>query len=214
MIFVRRLALLASLAGVALAYWAKPVTAQSPLPACPPPGNQEYLLLVRGQSENARARIASILPEEGSVLICVYLGVVVVRGGRFVSLETANAWSSYMSSVEGYESFVLRPAHQTSTGSIGSSTTGGASYQPQRLGTGYAVLVEYGNRPEVATTVSQLVRPVGLAVYRQKSYLLAQYSNDPAIATATLQRLSDAQLSAVLVDAQQVVRLTTQVSRR
>lgn len=213
MIFVRRLALLASLAGVALAYWAKPVTAQSPLPACPPPSNQEYLLLVRGQSENDRARIASILPEESSVLICEYLGEVVVRGGRFVSLETANAWSSYMSSVEGYESFVLRPAHQTSTGSVGSSTSR-ASYQPQRLGTGYAVLVEYGNQPEVATTVSQLVRPVGLAVYRQKSYLLAQYSNDPAIATATLQRLSDAQLSAVLVDAQQVVRLTPQVSRR
>lgn len=191
--------------------------AQSSLPACPPPTSQEFLLLVRGQNEAERRQIASILPADNTVLVCQYRDEVVVRAGGFTSLETANAWATYMTSEEGYESFVSRP---TDTAQAAPSNGGGATaanpsagYQPLRLGAGYAVLVNYGDRPEIATTVSQVVRPVGLAVYQGQAYLLADYTGDSASATATLQRLSDAQTTAILVDASQVVRLTPEVAR-
>lgn len=197
-------------------------SAQSRLPVCPPPVAQEYLLLVRGDTEAERNDIASALPADNTVLICQYLDEVLVRAGGFTSLETANAWATYMTTVEGYESFVSKPTEQNTQGSTSSipvanaasGTTGGSSeYRPLRLGAGYAVLVDYGDRPEIASTVSQIARPVGLAVYQGRAYLLADYTSDSASAATTLQRLSDAQTTAILVDAQQVVRLTSEVAR-
>ncbi len=199
--------------------------AQSRLPACPPPAAQEYLLLVRGDNEAERRQISAALPADNTVLVCQYLDEVLVRAGGFTSLETANAWATYMTTVEGYESFVSRPTDgtaqtdtrstaQVSTGQPARNATSGAGiYQPLKLGTGYAVLVNYGDRPEIADTVSQVVRPVGLAVYRGQAYLLADYTSDPDSADATLQRLIDAQTTAVVVDAQEVVRLTPAVAR-
>lgn len=209
------------LLGSALSYpllqpmWA---IAQSALPVCPPPISQEYLLLVRGETEAERAQIASVLPPDNTVLVCQYLDEVVVRAGGFTSLETANAWATYMTTEAGFESFVSRPAAEqaavpAATTAEVISASGGATYQPQRLGTGYAVLVEYGDRPEVATVVGQVVRPVGLAVYQQRAYLLADYTGDADSAAVTLQRLNDAQMAAILVDAQQVVRLSAEVAR-
>ncbi|NJM98465.1 MAG: hypothetical protein HC800_16030 [Phormidesmis sp. RL_2_1] len=222
--------------------WIQPAAiAQSGLPSCPPPNSGEYLLLVRGHTEADRADIATILPAENPVLICRYLNETLVRAGGFTSLETANAWATYMTTVEGYESFVSRPASaQTASemptsgessggnnasgngaGSHGTSNSGTSNsgavatvaYAPVRLADGYAVLVDYGDRPDVATAVGQIVGPVGLAVYQQRAYLLADYTLDAADAAITLQRLSDAQLAPILVDAQQVVRLSTDVVR-
>ncbi|MBE9061089.1 hypothetical protein [cf. Phormidesmis sp. LEGE 11477] len=214
------------------------VFAQSDPPVCPPPGNQEYLLLVRGRNETERADIAAILPVESSVLICRYLDEVLVRAGSFTRLETVNAWSSYMSSEAGYESFVLRPSNQTvASGNSSpeattppeataipeataapetaeSATTAAPTsftFEPTRLETGYAVLVDYNSSPEIAATVSQLVSSVGLAVYQQRPYLLASYSESEDSASAILQKLSDAQLAAVMVNAQEVVRLSESV---
>lgn len=209
MLSIRRLFLAACSVGIATSVLARPASAQSGLPVCPPPASNEYLLLVRGNTEAERAQIASILPVESAVLICQYTDEVLVRAGGFTSLETANAWATYMETEQGFESFVAQPASAPDSGNVALSNA--AVYQPSRLGSGYAVLVEYGTRPEVATTVGQLVRPVGLAVYQQRSYLLAEYTGDAAVANAVLQRLSDAQLAAVIVNAQQVVRLSSEV---
>ena len=212
---IRRLLLAACLSSAAVCVPAQSATAQSGLPACPPPASNEYLLLVRGETEAERAEIADILPIESAVLICQYTDEVLVRAGGFTSLETANAWATYMESEQGFESFVSQPASQPVPNNGDGAVNGNASvgYQPNLLGSGYAVLVEYGTRPEVATAVGQLVRPVGLAVYQQRAYLLAGYTSDGAAASAILQRLSDAQLAAVIVDAQQVVRLSNEVAR-
>ncbi|MGB3296900.1 MAG: hypothetical protein WBA76_01430, partial [Phormidesmis sp.] len=99
----------ASLAA-SLSILAMPASAQSRLPACPPPANQEYLLLIRGETEAERSEIASILPEANTVLVCQYLDETLVRAGGFTSLETANAWATYMKTMEGFESFVSRPS--------------------------------------------------------------------------------------------------------
>ena len=226
MLFLFRplLAASVSVAAIGSALMPARTLAQSRLPICPPPAAQEYLLLVRGQNEAERRQIASILPADNTVLVCQYRDEVLVRAGGFTSLETANAWATYMTTVEGYESFVSRPTDAAQTAQLDSSRQATASgdspansglgtYQPLRLGAGYAVLVNYGDRPEIANAVSQVVRPVGLAVYQGQAYLLADYTSDSASATATLQRLSDAQMTAILVDAQDVVRLTSEVAR-
>ena len=231
MVFFSRSLLALSISAAAVSSVLVPARslAQSGLPACPPPVAREYLLLVRGQDEAERRQIASILPAGNAVLVCQYRDEVVVRAGGFTSLETANAWATYMTTVEGYESFVSRPTDAAQMAELGSSeqpasasngasssnfsSSGSAVYQPLRLGAGYAVLVNYGDRPDIADTVSQLVWPVGLAVYRGQAYLLADYTSDSASAAATLQRLSDAQTTAIVVDAQEVVRLTSEVAR-
>lgn len=213
MLTIRRLFLATCLLGATTSIAVQPVLAQSALPVCPPPASNEYLLLVRGETEAERAEIATILPVESAVLICQYTDEILVRAGGFTSLETANAWATYMETEQGFESFVSQPASPSDPGSVASN--GGASevYQPRLLGAGYAVLVEYGTRPEVAVAVGQLVRPVGLVVYQQRAYLLAGYTSDSTAANATLQRLSDAQLAAVIVDAQQVVQLSDEVAQ-
>ena len=194
-------------------------TAQSRLPVCPPPAAQEYLLLVRGENEAERRKIASALPADNTVLVCQYREEVLVRAGGFTSLETANAWATYMNTVEGYESFVSRPTDGAQTAQVGvrgqqpTAASSLGTYEPLRLGAGYAVLVNYGDRPEIANTVSQVVRPVGLAVYQGQAYLLADYTSDYNNADATLQRLSAAQTTAIVVNAEDVVRLTSEVAR-
>ncbi len=235
MLFPYRLSVLAPMlcpmlcAGLSASLLTSAASAQSPLPACPPPTAQEFLLLVRGETEAERNKIATILPPNNPVLVCQYLNETVVRAGGFTSLETANAWASYMTTVEGFDSVVSRPASPGSaqtTAPAGSqatpsqaansqtaTATGNPAFQPRRLAPGYAVLVRYGAQPEIATTVGQIVRPVGLAVYAQEAYLLADYTSDADVAAATLQRLTNAQLSAILVDAQQVVRLSAEVIR-
>ncbi len=85
-------------------------------------------------------------------------------------------------------------------------------FQPRPLATGYAVLVSYFNRPEVAADLQQaLGSDVGLVAYGQRPYLLAAYTADLAAANAVLQTLSDRNFLAMMVDSRRVMLLTTQV---
>lgn len=88
------------------------------------------------------------------------------------------------------------------------------AYAPRALGTGYAVLVNYKNRPEVAGEIRKLTgRDVGLVSYEQRPYLLANYTPNQGTATATLKTLSDRGYTAVLVDSRKVVLLRAAVGR-
>ena len=204
----------------------------SDFPPCPPPADSEYLLLVRGETEEQRDRIQEILPVNNTVLVCSYLDDPVVRAGGFTSLETANSWAQYMTEVEGLQAFVARPpdpeasspatltptetspdALSASPLSTESTAAGLPAYNPQALTSGFAVLVEYYNHPEVALDVQQLLnRDVGLVVYRQSPYLLAAQSPDAAIASETLRTLNDHDFTSILVDSSQVVLLTSSVA--
>jgi hypothetical protein len=151
----------------------------------------------------------SLLPADRPVLVCDYLTDVVVRTGGFTSLEAVNSWSVYLNDMEGFDAFVVSPANATAD----SSPSGNRSYQPQSLGSGYAVLVDYSNQLEVARSVQQrLGKPVGLAVYRDRPYLLASHTLDSASAAQLLGQLTAAGFAAVLVDSQPVVRLVSGVS--
>ncbi|MEL6246446.1 MAG: hypothetical protein AAFR15_00395 [Cyanobacteria bacterium J06627_15] len=198
------LAGLATLGGVAAIPVA--VVAQA-FPPCPPPAAGEYLLLARGSTEADRDQIASVIPAANPVLVCQYVDDVVVRAGGFDNLEAANSWALYLRDIEGFETFVAQPAAATEP------VPQELAYQPQALGAGYAVLIDYDNEPAIAAAAAAtLNQPIGLAVYRQQPYLLASYTSDAGAAAAVLQQLTAADLNAVLVDSQQVVRLLETVA--
>jgi cell division septation protein DedD len=88
------------------------------------------------------------------------------------------------------------------------------TFNPQPLGTGYAVVVNYFNRPEVALDVQQVTsRDVGLVAFEQRPYLLAAYTPDPAAASAVLQSLTDRGFTASIVDSRRTILLTPAVAR-
>ncbi|MBD2090309.1 hypothetical protein H6F67_10635 [Microcoleus sp. FACHB-1515] len=87
-------------------------------------------------------------------------------------------------------------------------------YNPQPLGAGYAVLVDYANRPEVAIEVRQVLsRDVGLVAYGQRPYLLAIQTPDLAAANQVLQILTRQNFTALLVDSQSAILLTPVVAK-
>lgn len=89
-----------------------------------------------------------------------------------------------------------------------------ATYNPQPLGAGYAVLVDYANRPEVAIELRQvLARDVGLVAYGQRPYLLAIQTPDLAAANQVLQTLTGQNFTALLVDSQSAILLTPVVAK-
>ncbi len=197
--------------GTALLGGVAPAIAQD-FPPCPGPAAGEYLLLARGSTAAERDRIADVLPAANPVLVCRYSEEVVVRAGGFDNLEAANAWALYLRDIEGVETVVAEPAAVTEPAADEPPPTT-VAYQPQLLAGGYAVLVDYNDQPEVAAAAAQAIGgPVGVAVYRQQPYLLAGHTADAAAAAALLQQLAAADIDAVLVESQQVVRLLEAVA--
>jgi hypothetical protein len=89
------------------------------------------------------------------------------------------------------------------------TTTG---YNPQTLGAGFAVLVDYASRPQVAGEIRQLLnRQIGLVSYQQRPYLLAVYTGDAAVASEILRQLSDRNYTALITDSRRVILLTPAV---
>jgi hypothetical protein len=210
-----------------------PASAQ--FPPCPPPAANEYLLLVRSDTEAERTRVQDLLPSNSTVMVCDYLEDTVVRAGGFTNLENANAWAQYMTEVEGFQAFVARPAANTSSASSpsngptlepsNSSETAAttaqptpqaattAAFAPQPLGPGFAVLVDYQYDPETAVAIqNQVGQAVGLAVHKQRAYLLIAYSPDVEGAASTLDVLSSYGISSFIVDSREVVMLAPAIA--
>lgn len=177
-------------------------------PPCQPPNTNEYLLLVVGQTPEQRQEVQTLVPDGTTLAICDYIGDPVVRIGGFTNLETASAWAQYLSTeVEDIQTFVARPPE------VSLPATNPSTYNPQPLGVGYAVLVDYENRPEVALDVQQAIsRDVGVVSYRQDPYLLALYTPDIESASALLKILSDRNFATMIVDSRQVVLLRANVA--
>jgi len=227
--------------GISLNAWAQPAAAQA-LPTCQPPRENQFLLLVLDQRSDTQAQLKQLLPDSAVLTSCNYLSNSVVRVEGFSSADIANAWAKYISDRIGLQAFVARSANsaivttptlaqpqiptqpttpQTAapTGNTGSGSSSGSSsvtlpatYNPQPLGAGYAVLVNYFNRPEIATDVSQITTSaVGLVAYNQHPYLLAIYTNSETTAAGVLKALSDRGFTAVMVDSRRVMLLKQNV---
>jgi hypothetical protein len=178
---------------------------------------------VAGQAVDKQAQLKRVLPATADLTVCDYQNQVVTRVSGFSSLEIANAWAQYLKEVSGFNATVARPVEVQATRPPASEiqaqpasqnpNPNNLAYSPRPLGSGYAVLVDYFNQPEMAAQVRQQLRQdVGLVAYGQKPYLLAGYSTNQATANATLQTLSDRGFWVMLVDSRRVVLLKPTVT--
>jgi hypothetical protein len=173
---------------------------------CQPPQPDEYLLLVLSQTSESQKQIQRTLPADTPYTFCQYLDDTVARIAGFRRIEDAQAWGRYVKEIVGLSAFVVRP---TSTQS--SSNT--LAYNPQPLGDGYAVLIDYFNQPEIAAQVRQLLgRDIGLVSYGQRPYLLAIHTSSQRKANSTLRQLSDRGFWSMVVDSRRVTLLKPSVS--
>ncbi|GAB1543398.1 hypothetical protein NUACC21_60720 [Scytonema sp. NUACC21] len=175
------------------------------VPVCQPPSAGEYLLLVISPTPGNQSQLRRALPSELKTVTCRYLKDTVTRIGGFRNIDDANRWARYVSHVVGLSAIITtRPTDKPQSQAV--------NYKPERLGEGYAVLVDYYNRPEVANQVREVVGgDVGFATYGQRPYLLAVYTNNQKDAYSTLQKLSEQGFSAVLVDSRKVLLLRSSV---
>lgn len=196
-------------------------------PACLPPNPGEYLLLVVSKTPASQEQVRRSLPAGAPTVVCNYLNDVVTRVSGFTTIETANAWARYLKDATGLAAFVSRPAEAPLTvtpptpttpttpspTASPSSSTPPTAYNPQLLGTGYAVLVDYFNQPAIAAQVQRsLGTSIGLVSYRQRPYLLAIHSTDPNAANTILQTLSNQGFWTFVVDSRRVTLLSPAVA--
>ncbi len=177
------------------------VTAQQAIPVCKPPSAGEYLLLVISPTGENQRQLRNALPSEIKTTTCQYLKDTVTRIGGFNKIDDANRWARYINNIVGLSGIITtRPTETPPSQTV--------SYNPQALGEGYAVLVDYFHRPELVNTVQQVVGgDVGFAAYGQRPYLLAVYTTNQKEAYSTLQKLNDRGFVAYLVDSRKVMLL-------
>ncbi len=206
--------------------------AMAQLATCLPPNGSEYLLLAVTPNADAQARVTAILPTSYPTKSCDYLGEAVLRVGGFATQETANAWASYVANQAKVSAFVAKPTTPGQAPGLtplppaappsllppnpgtppSGPTPAYSQYNPQTLGSGYAVLVNYYNKPELATQVRQTAGQVGLVAYGQKPYLLASFTSDQSAANVLLQALTDRGMWAMVVDGRRVVLLKPSIA--
>ena len=222
---------LSSLSGMAIVAVASPIQAQSQ-PDCAPPKSGEYLLLAPTPTPDAQRLVRSKAPSDATFAICRYFGESVTRIGGFNSESAASAWGQYLIRTTGIKVTIAAPiAAPTSANSLPpaisaasaptasvpttprpATPTPAPTYNPQILPTGYAVLVNYNNRPEVAAQLRQAVNgKVGVVSYGEHPYLLASQTSDQSAANAIMQLLSDRGFLTIVVDARRVILLKAQV---
>lgn len=91
-------------------------------------------------------------------------------------------------------------------------TSSVTTYQPKLLSNGYAVLVDYGNQTSLVSLIRQLTKkPVGLASYGQRPFLMVNYTPDSKAALATLKTLDKSGFRTMLVDGARVTLLAPDV---
>lgn len=178
----------------------RPAAAQQSVPTCEPPAAGEYLLLVISPSESNQSQLRRVLPNNTKTSVCRYLKDTVTRIGGFSQIDDANRWARFVRDSAGLSAIITtRPPEPTPPQ---------ARFNPQSLGSGYAVLVDYFNRPELAKQVQQVVGgDVGFVSYAQRPFLLAVYTTNSRDAYSTLQSLSERGFFAMVVDSRKVMLL-------
>ncbi|WP_445638183.1 SPOR domain-containing protein [Nostoc sp. DSM 114161] len=188
------------------------VSAQQAIPNCQPPNAGEYLLLVVSPTSENQKQLRSALPPELKTITCQYLNETVTRIGGFNQIDDANRWARYVSNIVGLSAIITTRPTAPDVVQAQPLQQQRVTYNPQALGEGYAVLVDYYNRPEIATSVQQVVGGnVGFASYGQRPYLLAVYTTNQSEAYNTLQKLNDRGFVASIVNSRKVILLRSTV---
>ncbi len=201
-----------------------PVVAQQNTANCQQPNPGEYLLLVISPTTENQKQLRSALPTELKTVICKYNNQTVTRIGGFKKIDDANRWARYIQNIVGLSAIITtrataqapQQAPQQVPQQVPQTTpkvpTSNISYNPKILGEGYAILVDYFNRPEMVSSLQKSVEgDVGFVSYGQRPYLLAVYTTNQKEAYNTLQKLSETGFVAILADGRKVVLLRSTV---
>ena len=173
------------------------------IPVCRGPRTGEYLLLVSSPTGDNRNQLRQTLPPKLKLNVCKYLNGTVTRIGGFTRIDDANRWARYIRDYAGLSATIT-----TRPGDKITRTTQNVTYKPRQLGEGFAVLVDYRNRPQIASRVRNLIKSdVGFVSYGQRPYLLAAYTNKQNEAYETLQKLSEKGYFAIITDSRKVMLL-------
>jgi hypothetical protein len=163
-----------SIALFALTILSNSVKAES---SCQPPQSDEYLLLIVTPTPEQQERAKRSFPGNTNNTVCRYINDTVTRVGGFRDSQIASDWVKYIQDVVGLQAYVVRspaaalpqnlpvynPQPAPDSEPITNSPSGNLAFNPQPLGPGYAVLVDYFNQPELAAQVREaLGTQVGL----------------------------------------------------
>jgi hypothetical protein len=183
--------------------------------AAPKPG--EYLLLIVSNTPEEQKLVQRTLPNDINSEVCRYLSNLVTRVGGFDDQLIAEDWAAYLQDKVKLPAYVVKqevtqvPRPSPNSTSVVRETPPSSSkpestrYNPQPLGSGYAVLVDYFNQPELALQLRTVIGgDVGLVSYGQRPYLLVEYTTNSDKATATLKQLSSRGFWPMLVDSNRV----------
>ncbi len=182
-------------------------------PTCQAPKTGEYLLLVVSPTQDNQTQLKRVLPTQIRTNTCKYLNDTVTRIGGFKKIDDATRWARYIKDSAGLSAIITTRPTGTPTPSQAGTQASRVSYKPRRLGSGYAVLVDYYNRPQLATDVRKAVKgDVGFVAYGRRPYLLATYTSDQKEAYKTLEELSKRGFFAIIVDSQKVMLLRSVVN--
>lgn len=189
-----------------------PVIAQQNLFNCQQPNVGEYLLLVLSPTPENQKQLRAALPTEQKTVVCKYTNQIVTRVGGFTNIDDANRWARYIQNIVGLSATITtratEPVTQQVPQTIPNIQTPKITYNPKILGEGYAILVDYFNRPEMVSSLRNAVGgDVGFVSYGQRPYLLAVYTTNQKEAYNTLKKLSETGFVAILADGQKVVLL-------
>jgi hypothetical protein len=207
-----------SIAIFALTISSSPVKAE---PAnCQPPQSDEYLLLIVTKTPDQQEIAKRSFPGNTNNTVCRYIDDTVTRVGGFRSSQIAGDWVKYIQDVVGLPAYVVRSPSASITQDLPvynpqpatNPENARLAFNPQPLGPGYAVLVDYFNQPELAAQVRQVLgAQVGLASYGQRPFLFVAYTTDQNAATAAVKTLSDRGFWPMLVDSRRVTLISPAV---
>ena len=189
--------LLASLLAHGIVHGAIAPIAQGLAP-CEPPAAGNYLLMVRRDNSNVEVELYEGLPEAVGVTLCDYQGESVLRLSGFPSQRIAEAWQSYIQDELNRTAYIIEP----------SATGAGGGYNPQALGDGYGVLVDYFGDLAIARRLQQtLDEPPGLVSYGQRPYLLVRHTEKLRQANELLENLSEDGFAVTVVNSRHAILL-------
>ncbi|MDJ0554766.1 MAG: hypothetical protein QNJ68_10055 [Microcoleaceae cyanobacterium MO_207.B10] len=179
---------------------------------CQPPPSDEYLLVIVTETSEAQDIVKRSLPPDITIVVCRYLNQIVSTVPGFDNQEVASDWARYVQDIVGLSAYVVRPSDDVLPPDGPLSAPPEIGFNPQPLGTGYAVLVDYSNQPEIALQLERsLGRNIGLVAYGQKPFLLVTYTGSRRAATNSLYNLSDRGFLAFVVDSSRVTLISPRI---
>ncbi|MFN7528549.1 MAG: hypothetical protein ACK5QA_14165 [Dolichospermum sp.] len=188
-----------------------PVIAQQNFANCQQPNVGEYLLLVLSPTPENQKQLRAALPTEQKTIVCKDNNQIVTRVGGFTNIDDAKRLARYIQNIVGLSATITTRATEPATQlpqTIPNIQTPKITYNPKILGEGYAILVDYFNRPEMVSSLRKAVGgDVGFVSYGQRPYLLAVYTTNQKEAYNTLKKLSETGFVAILADGRKVVLL-------